>query len=429
MTRRVLEARPSPTSMGGSFPALHLMPQLLETALEQLGSLLWALTAWELLLALFPSRWAPAAGVRALGSAILGVGFLINAELLVRQQVWPTRGDGYLTIHAARYWTFNKYDSSYGLSVNSYGLRGVEISPEKEPDEFRVLCLGDSITAGFNLPERHTYPFQLQAYLRRRFPGRLIRVQNGGVNGYSILQGALVLDEIRRHYKPDLVIVEHTHSNLEAVDRHNRAWLSHRPPLVELRKLLFESMLYLTLRHTLYPSLRDPLIARLGRGPRSTPPGPAGQEYADRELSFYRTYARWFVEQSRQHSFRLAFYIPYLHDIGGHMRPLEGGGPTPAAARILREVAEENQLTVADLDRTWRMIPGIQGLLQDDSHPTVEGTLLQAHTIGRALIRDGLFPWPATPEVGGELSPQAEARVPGAPPGPSSAPGPEPGWR
>jgi lysophospholipase L1-like esterase len=103
---------------------------------------------------------------------------------------------------------------SYGLNAtwtvenNSLGYRG----PEREPvrsDTFRVLCVGDSITYGFNVDQEDTYPRQLERLLRARHTGRPIEVLNTGVPGWSWLQGLRFLELEGLARRPSLVIAAH----------------------------------------------------------------------------------------------------------------------------------------------------------------------------------------------------------------------------
>ncbi|MSO74309.1 MAG: arylesterase [Alphaproteobacteria bacterium] len=68
-----------------------------------------------------------------------------------------------------------------------------------------IVALGDSLTAGFGLPEESAFPGQLEAYLRAR--GHDWRVINAGVSGDTSAGGLARLDWALAD-KPDLVIVE-----------------------------------------------------------------------------------------------------------------------------------------------------------------------------------------------------------------------------
>ncbi|ADP71533.1 lipolytic protein G-D-S-L family [Rhodomicrobium vannielii ATCC 17100] len=61
--------------------------------------------------------------------------------------------------------------------------------PEKE---IVILALGDSLTAGFQLPPDKAFPAQLQAALRAK--GHAVRVLNAGVSGDTAADGAARLD-------------------------------------------------------------------------------------------------------------------------------------------------------------------------------------------------------------------------------------------
>jgi len=70
-----------------------------------------------------------------------------------------------------------------------------------------ILALGDSLTAGYQLPADASFPAQLQAALQKE--GRQVRVHNAGVSGDTTAQGrarlAWVLNSLKQ--KPDLAIL------------------------------------------------------------------------------------------------------------------------------------------------------------------------------------------------------------------------------
>lgn len=68
-----------------------------------------------------------------------------------------------------------------------------------------ILVFGDSLTAGYGLSGRDSFPSRLEAALRDVVPG--IRVINGGVSGDTTAGGLARLDWLMRD-TPDLVIVE-----------------------------------------------------------------------------------------------------------------------------------------------------------------------------------------------------------------------------
>jgi acyl-CoA thioesterase-1 len=69
----------------------------------------------------------------------------------------------------------------------------------------RVAVLGDSLTAGFGLPEAQAFPARLEAALQAR--GHKVRITNAGVSGDTTAGGKARLDWTLAD-KPQIVIVE-----------------------------------------------------------------------------------------------------------------------------------------------------------------------------------------------------------------------------
>lgn len=69
----------------------------------------------------------------------------------------------------------------------------------------RVVVLGDSLTAGYGLPQQAAFPAQLEATLQER--GHHVKVINAGVSGDTSAGGLARLDWTLAD-KPDLMIIE-----------------------------------------------------------------------------------------------------------------------------------------------------------------------------------------------------------------------------
>jgi acyl-CoA thioesterase I len=67
-----------------------------------------------------------------------------------------------------------------------------------------ILVIGDSLTAGYGLPQDEAFPEQLQARLRQN--GAEVRVVNGGVSGDTTAGGLVRLDWMLAE-KPDYVLL------------------------------------------------------------------------------------------------------------------------------------------------------------------------------------------------------------------------------
>ena len=68
-----------------------------------------------------------------------------------------------------------------------------------------ILALGDSLTAGYGLPQEYSFASRLEQTLREE--GNDVRVINGGVSGDTAYDGLLRLDSLLEH-RPHLVIVQ-----------------------------------------------------------------------------------------------------------------------------------------------------------------------------------------------------------------------------
>ena len=91
------------------------------------------------------------------------------------------------------------------IAINSLGLRGPEL-PRRAEGELRVLFLGDSVVAGFEVEQQQTFVALLEAELQRRME-RPLHVINAGVRGYGTDQSLLWYRERGRSLAPDLVVL------------------------------------------------------------------------------------------------------------------------------------------------------------------------------------------------------------------------------
>ncbi|MHC5212781.1 MAG: SGNH/GDSL hydrolase family protein [Planctomycetota bacterium] len=89
------------------------------------------------------------------------------------------------------------------VRLNNLGLRGPDVGP-REPDEVRVLCLGDSFTFGYGVEADASYPAVLRDVLARRL-GRPVVTGNAGVPGYGSVEQARCLDRLMDTFDPDVV--------------------------------------------------------------------------------------------------------------------------------------------------------------------------------------------------------------------------------
>lgn len=98
------------------------------------------------------------------------------------------------------------------IRINSKGLRGVEPGARGE-DAFRILFLGDSVVAGFEVAEHETFSVRVESQLNEAL-SIPVEVINAGVRGYGTDQSYLYYKLRGRELKPDLVVLHHTANDL-----------------------------------------------------------------------------------------------------------------------------------------------------------------------------------------------------------------------
>ncbi len=88
-------------------------------------------------------------------------------------------------------------------SFSKIGTRGPE--PMDPPPALRILALGDSVTMGWGVRDRESWPAQLQNILRSR--GLDAEVINAGVLGYDTAQELGRLEELLPALKPQVILL------------------------------------------------------------------------------------------------------------------------------------------------------------------------------------------------------------------------------
>lgn len=93
------------------------------------------------------------------------------------------------------------------VRINSLGLRGPEIG-ERPPGTYRVMLLGDSMVAGFEVPWEQTFGALIERQLGAEFDFP-VQVINAAVRGYGTDQSYLYYKERGHQLEPDLVVLLH----------------------------------------------------------------------------------------------------------------------------------------------------------------------------------------------------------------------------
>jgi hypothetical protein len=93
------------------------------------------------------------------------------------------------------------------VRINSLGLRGPEVGP-REPGELRVLFMGDSMVAAFEVPHEDTFVARVGTLLEARLD-RPVRTINAGVRGYGTDQSLLWFEDRGHALDADVVVFLH----------------------------------------------------------------------------------------------------------------------------------------------------------------------------------------------------------------------------
>jgi lysophospholipase L1-like esterase len=115
------------------------------------------------------------------------------------------------------------------VSTNSQGFRDIEFPPVQSSRAFRIVCLGDSWTFGWNVGQEFTYPAQLKNLLKQTFPDTSFEVFNLGVGGYSSYQGLQLLKRKALALQPDLVVIGFAMNDSSALGYNDKDLASQSP--------------------------------------------------------------------------------------------------------------------------------------------------------------------------------------------------------
>jgi lysophospholipase L1-like esterase len=99
------------------------------------------------------------------------------------------------------------------IRINSLGFRGSELLDIPE-EGHRILLLGDSQAAGFEVPRERTYAAVVEQQLTQDL-GVPVQVINAAVRGYGTDQAYLLYREQRRVLQPDVVVYHATANDPE----------------------------------------------------------------------------------------------------------------------------------------------------------------------------------------------------------------------
>lgn len=278
---------------------------------------------------------------------------------------------------------------AHRVSINSLGFRGEQVTLEKTPGKFRILCLGDSFTFGSFVNDEDTFPSLLsETFLRR---GMSVEVINGGVGGTTIIDQAYFLRKALV-LKPDLVLLTFSENDVDDLNKTvplhltmaaNRKWKSGvvGPIYQAVRDTALFN--FLLLAKAWYADLMTPrAIVSVSSGASAE----SDQLWDRYDAEFGRM-----AELLRSQSIGFVFAVfPSDHRVG---RPPEPGNRLERA----RKVAERYGVPVIDLLtplQNSHLVATELYLLPYDGHPSRRGYGVVADAMSVYLINHGLLEKP-----------------------------------
>jgi lysophospholipase L1-like esterase len=206
----------------------------------------------QVLVRLYPYRYA---GTALFLSLLLGLGFVELATRLLDPlgiSYYEETGRYHLDKIADDILIYRHRPSSAGVyqgvevTINEMGLRDDPIQP-KEPREFRVLALGDSVTFGWGVPHDQIFATRLERILSQKL-GRPVIVINTGVGSYNTVQEYAFLKNFGLALHPDLVMLLYVDNDVEVHRQPFNPWseraLSGKSPPEVAMILLGRSWFY-----------------------------------------------------------------------------------------------------------------------------------------------------------------------------------------
>ncbi|MFO0984677.1 MAG: SGNH/GDSL hydrolase family protein [Planctomycetota bacterium] len=217
-------------------------------------------------------RWPAAIAAAALS--------LLVAELLLRALDLPPTGAGRFRFvsraldqsifepNATLFWRLKP-----AADVNRFHLRGYQPDQTKRERDFRVACVGDSVTYALNESVESAFGMQLERLLQQLAPAARVETVLAGLPGYTTYQDRVLYQQSLLDYAPDLTILYCGAWNdfMPAIDDGDEG-LAALPDRYSLRLAASVAQLWRMWRRPSSAAIFDPVrmveLARLPEPPR-----------------------------------------------------------------------------------------------------------------------------------------------------------------
>lgn len=265
------------------------------------------------------------------------------------------------------------------FEVNSMRMRGPEYPEAKGERVERIILVGDSAILGWLLDWEETMGAVLERQREVRFPGVDVQVTSCAAPGHSTVQSLAKLEHHCLAFHPDVIIIGNLNSDgtqwtMSDGERfHVPAWAGAGRVLGRLA--LYRSMRNLLLRQTATQqrSQAIPQAGSLSSSSTATARVPP-EEYHDN--------LQRLVRMSRDAGALPVLLVPPMQArVMG--RPPPGGWPP--YWDIMREVADQEDVLLADGDLLFQTVGHRQELFQGPVHPNVSGARLLGELLDQRL--------------------------------------------
>jgi len=258
------------------------------------------------------------------------------------------------------------------ISTSSLGLRDAELPAVRVPGEIRVLVMGDSSIFGHGVALADTFAKTLERGLQAARPDRVVRVVNGGVSGYSSLQGRIWFHRLVGRVQPDVVVLGFYFSDFVPDVMPDRRRV---PP-----GFFSSSLLRLLARSNLYQFLRDEVAA-----------GAARRADASHGTTLVPRVS------AAEYQANMAAMLDEATAAGAHGMLLLLVGratPVPAVQRPYREamrtLAAARGIPLVDMEAPFAAVADRPPLFVDAIHPSAAGHRRVARALQDALLGGAL---------------------------------------
>ena len=109
------------------------------------------------------------------------------------------------------------------ISINSQGMRGPEVSSEKQEGTTRLMVVGASTTFDTQVSgDDRTWPARLGYWLTELAPNQQVEIINAGVPGYGVINNVIRLQTELHRLSPDVVLLYQAHNDISCLLRDDR---------------------------------------------------------------------------------------------------------------------------------------------------------------------------------------------------------------